>query len=403
MDSHGPFLEQILHKIARRYELKGQLCGTMKLGKGIDSSQLTVLNNFFGLAPIRVSSREEVRLNFDTLLKSCAEPQLLEKIADNIGYLPALKLKPEYDQQVQLVIDRLRLAYPDLEELIDFLTEKDRAAIERMLVTRGEEWVSSNFFKVAETIRFVVTNKEPLTISELGARFFSNSKALRQGEMRALLLQWLRLYSFDSELLKRDEDVWAYYNLLNDRLTVSGVIYGPIIYEKNGKVFDWIYKLYEQGEAATIGWSNVHDIDTMYFKLTQDCQPNLICSENEAPFSQLMRQQPNNCLLFTSGFPGSTVQKLYSFLAPHAANCYHWGDSDPAGLRIAAIINSIYPLELYRCDLTTLQDLRSALIPLSQKQKDTCIHLLTTIPDFPFAKELLFTLENGWLEQESWR
>jgi hypothetical protein len=116
-----------------------------------------------------------------------------------------------------------------------------------------------------------------------------------------------------------------------------------------------------------------------------------------------MRQKNNQCLLFTSGFPGSAVQKIYSLLAPQASTCYHWGDSDPAGLRIAAIMNSIYPLQLYRCDISTLQKHRPFLLPLLQKQKDICLNLLTRLPDFPFADELLFTLENGWLEQESWR
>ena len=287
-------------------------------------------------------------------------------------------------------------------KLIDNLAE-DSETFVRMLGTKGENWVSTIFFQVAETIQFVFTNNEPITISELGARFFHNSKALRQGEIRAIFLNWLRLHSLDSELFERDEDVWANYNILNDRLTVNAVIYGPIIYEKNGKVFDWIYQLYKQGEAATIGWSNIYDIDTMYFLHAEERQPDLICSENEAPFSQLMRQQSKHCLLFTSGFTGSTAQKIYGFLAPHAANCYHWGDSDPAGLRIAAIMNSLYPLKLFRCDLVALQHFRSSLIPLTQKQKDICIQLLATTPEFPFSDELQFTLENGWLEQESWR
>ncbi len=402
MAEQRDFLKRILNKIAKRYESKGRLSGTMKLGQELDSSEMTTLNNFFGIFPLHINAREEVRLNFDKILERCSEDVWIRKIGDQIGYLPTHTLRPTYNERVEILVDRLRLAFPDLIKLIDNLAE-DSGTIVRMLRTKEEDWVSTIFFQVAETIQFVLINNEPITISELGARFFHNSKALRQGEIRALFLHWLRLYSFDYELLERDEDVWANYNVLNDRLTVNAVIYGPIIYEKNGRVFDWIYQLYEQGEAATIGWSNIYDIDAMYFRHTEDRRPDLICSENEAPFSQLMRQQSKHCLLFTSGFPGSTVQKIYKFLAPHAANCYHWGDSDPAGLRIAAIMNSIYPLKLFRCDLVALQHFRSSLIPLTQKQKDICIQLLATTPKFPFADELQFTLENGWLEQESWR
>lgn len=402
MSHQEDLLQQILLKIARRYELKGRLGGTMKLGQAINSRELSKLHNFFGLSPIRVNAREEARLYFDKLLDSGTQEQWLDKIGDALGYVLTQKVNPKDDEHVEMLLERLRLAFPDLSELLQFLAE-DGSTFERMLVTKGKEWISTTFFQIAETVQFVLTNNEPITISELGARFFSDSKALRQGELRALVVRWLRLLSPDCEMLEKDEDVWANYNLLNDRLTVNCVIYGPIIYEKDGKVFDWIYQLYEQGEAATVGWSNIHDIDTLYFHPDQNGQIDLICSENEAPFSQLMRQQPNQCLLFTGGFPGSAVQKLFALLAPQAANCYHWGDSDPAGLRIAAIMNSIHPLKLYRCDLATLQNLRFSLIPLSQKQKDICLQLLTTLPDLPFAEELLFTLENGWLEQESWR
>jgi hypothetical protein len=402
MADQEDFLQRVLNNIARRYQLKGQLSGTMKLGQKIDSRQMAELHNFFGLSPIRINAREEVRLYFDRLLESGSQRQWLEKIADNIGYIPDRNIRPEYQAQMELLFERLKLAFPDLLPGIELLAEES-GAIERLLINKGEEWLNTTLFRVAETVGFILANKDPITVSELGARFFADSKALRQGELRALVLQWLRHCSFDAEIFAEDIDILTYYNLLSDRLTVNAVIYGPVVYEKKGEVFDWIYQLYRQGEAATVGWSNIQDLDTMYFSHDRDPQPDLICSENEAPFSQLMRQQPHQCLLFTSGFPGSAVQKIYSHLAPRAGNCYHWGDSDPAGLRIAAIMNSIYPLKLYRCDLTTLQNHRSSLLPLSRKQKDLCLKLLMSTPELPFAREIEFTLANGWLEQESWR
>lgn len=402
MDGQDDFLLHILEKIINRYEGKGKLSGTMKLGQAISYSELALLHNFFGLSPIRINAKEEARLYFDTLLTSGSEEQWLKKIEDQLGCKISPKVKPKYSEQLQVIIKRLGLAFPDLTKTIHLLVGES-ATVERMLATKGEEHVTNHLFKVAETVRFVLDNKTPITVSELGARFFSDSKTLRQGELRALVLQWLRVFSLDAELLETDEDIWACYNLLNDRLTVNAVIYGPVIYEKNGRVYDWINQLYEQGEAATIGWSNIQDIDTMYFRPTEGWPPDIICSENEAPFSQLMRQQPEKCLLFTSGFPGSAVQKLYSLLAPQAACCYHWGDSDPAGLRIAAIMHAIHPVTLYRCDLSTLEKLRSSLIPLSQKQKDICRHLLAASPGPAFIEELRFTMKNGWLEQESWK
>lgn len=62
---------------------------------------------------------------------------------------------------------------------------------------------------------------------------------------------------------------------------------------------------------------------------------------------------------------------------------------------------SLHPLQLYRFDLTALQRHKHCLLSLSQKQQNAALHLLVSQPDFPLAEELLFTLENGWLEQGS--
>lgn len=399
------YMQEVFSKIARRYELKGCLSGTMKLGQNLSSSELTALGNFFGLSPLRVNGKEEIRLYFDQLLQNGSESQWLEKIGDALGYPIEVKTavnNDKHSETAQNILASLLLAYPDLHHLFTDLQEEDNL-ICSMLSKKSAETVKRHCFKTAEITVFLINNTEPITVSDLGARFYNDSKSLRQGELRTLLVQWLGYYSQNFDLTDDEEYLLAEYHVLHDRLTVNAVLYGPIIYEKNGKTFDWIDQLYRQGEAATLGWSNIQNIDTIYFKDQNINPPDLIACENEAPFTGLMRQKKNACLLFTSGFPSSAVQKVYQLLAPQAANCFHWGDSDPNGLRIAAIMHSLYPLLLYRCDLPTLQQHKDNLLPLTQKQKDTIIHIFIQQPDFPFAEELLFTLENGWLEQESFR
>ncbi len=397
------FLDTVLAKIARRYQLKGVLSGTMKLGQDLDTGTMKELANFFGLDPLRVNKKEEVRLHFNVLLQNGSESQWLEKIGDVLG-TPLSCDKPEKngnDEAVRKILASLALAFPEIEELFSILPEEDNG-IGKMLPGRSEEEVRQNCFTTAETIRFLLQNKEVLTVSDLGAQFFHNSKILRLGEMRSLLLKWLALCSPDLEGAD-EETLLARYHVVHDRLTVSAVIYGPVIYEKDNKRYDWIEQLYRAGEAATLGWSNIQGIDKIYFSNGEETPPDLITCENEAPFSLLMQQKRNSCLLFTKGFPGSAVQKLYQLLGPQAASCRHWGDSDPAGLRIAALLNTLHSLQLYRCDLATLERCRHALLPLTQKQKDSCLHILLSNPDFPFQEELLFCLDNGWLEQEGWQ
>ena len=398
------FLEEVLSKIARRYSLKMCLSGTMKLGEKLDREQMAVLANFFGLAPLRVNNKEEVRLIFKDLLKNGSELQWLEKIGDVLNY--PLQPQPENNNETnreatKRTLASLLLAYPKLQPLFSFLQE-DSSSIRSILSGNGEKKGKRKCFTMAEIISFLMHNTEPITVSDLGARFFKDSKSLRQGELRTLLIRWLVFFEPGSESIK-ELDLLAKHHILHDRLTVNAVLYGPIIYEKYGKTFDWIYQLYQQGETATLGWSNIQDVDKIYLQKQNSSIPDLITCENEAPFSSLVQQKKSNCLLFTSGFPSSAVQKLYQLLAPLAANCYHWGDSDPAGLRIAAIIHKLYPLRLYRCDVSVLRRHKKKLLPLTQQQKNDILNIFVNQPNFPFADELLFTLENGWLEQEGWQ
>ena len=400
------FLEEVLSKIARRYALKRCLSGTMKLGEHLDKEQMTVLANFFGLAPLKVNNREEVRLIFKDLLQNGSESQWLKKIGDTLGYPLQTQSKNNAGANrnaTQGIYASLVLAYPELHSLFSLLQEDD-SSIRSILSGNSEKKGKEKCFAMAEIISFLLRNSEPITVSDLGARFFKDSKALRQGELRTLFIKWLRLIEPQSELLDED-DLLASHHILHDRLTVNAVLYGPVLYEKKGITFDWISQLYRQGETATLGWSNIQDIDRIYLQKQDSCTPDLISCENEAPFSSLIHQKKNSCLLFTSGFPSSAVQKLYQLLAPLATSCHHWGDSDPAGLRIAAIMHKLHPLNLYRCDVSTLQrhNKKKVLLPLNQQQKNDILNIVKNQPDFPFPDELLFTLDNGWLEQESWQ
>jgi len=312
--------------------------------------------------PYGVNSKEEIRLIFKDLLQNGSESQWLEKIGDTLGY--PLQPQPENNdttnkEAATRILASLVLAHPELHLLFSVL-QKDDSSIRSILSKNSEKKGKEQCFTMAAIISFLLHNTEPITVSDLGARFFKDSKSLRQGELRTLLIRWLRLFEAQSELL--DEiDLLANHHILHDRLTVNAVVYGPIIYEKNGKTFDWIYQLYQQGETATFGWSNLQDIDKIYWQKKGLSTPDLISCENEAPFSSLIHQKKNSCLLFSSGFPSTAVQKLYQLLAPLATQCYHWGDSDPAGLRIAAIMHKIHPLQLYRCDIFTLQQHKKKL------------------------------------------
>jgi hypothetical protein len=399
MAEHGSFLTDILTKISRRYAREGALRGAMKVGTGLAHDQLQPLRNFFGVDPIRISRNEEVRLHFDRLLQQAPEPFWVERIGEATG-IP-LRHRPQLskDEQRKTVLDRLQLAFPLLRDLIRYLQEHPEEL--KRALANSENETTKRCFQLAQTVQHLLGNTLPLTVSELGAQFFGNSKALRQGEYRALLLRWLKIYAQDAELSDNDYQLLENFHVYHDRLTVNAVLFGPVIYRKHGREFDWIYRLYEQGEAATLNWANLMDVETMSWLGRENDPPQLLCCENEAPFSQLVRQRPGDAVLFTSGFPNSAVCTIYRLLAPRASRCRHWGDSDPNGLRIASILHALFPLQLYRCDIETLKGCEQDLLPLTDRQKSAARAMLAP-GGFPFQDELRFTLAQGWLEQEKW-
>jgi DNA topoisomerase VI subunit A len=135
-------------------------------------------------------------------------------------------------------------------------------------------------------------------------------------------------------------------------------------------------------------------------RITFECHEleKIVLCENESPFNQLLRE--NTASVYTAGFPNSAVKKFISILEGEF-ELMHWGDTDPEGLEIAALLNNIKPVKLYRCQIEDCKRLQHALKELGARKHKRAVQLLTSY-NFPFKKELEFTINNGWLEQEAW-
>ncbi len=398
METPTTQLQLILLKICKRFEQRGSLSGIMKLGRDLEEGERMSIENFFGLAPLIHTSKNEIKLSIDRLLSGKSEAQVddwLERIYHLTGrkrpVIPCLD-----DDAATLLLDQLRLSFPNLGPVHHALSI-NKAVLSRKLCKHPDK-VRKLYFKAAEIVTFLQSNEKEITLSELGARFCANSKKLRRGELKKIVAQWLRLVNPD---LPDEEEVWEEFLVIRDRLTITALIFAPLVYRKDGREYDWVNQLYQAGEPAVVSWFHLESITSCHLVVENGAQLRLITCENEAPFSQLLREKTDSVLLFTAGFPNRTVRRLYQHLAPLTAGCRHWGDSDPAGLRIAAILYAIHPLTLWRCDLATLKYYMSKLLPLEKGQARAASAILNTDPNFPFATELAFTLKHGWLEQES--
>ncbi|VGO21845.1 Wadjet anti-phage system protein JetD domain-containing protein [Pontiella sulfatireligans] len=377
-----PELAPYLRKVALKWAKGNPLPKRMTLGsEPKEPSVRSTLDRIFGG---RVFYRNgKVSVEIPDALRDDAVLAPLAALLD----IQPLEIEPANDPSE--IFQRLRLAHPEID------TEWLRSAseVERLLKNQPEQ--EQLLHQLLKTAAFLQTLETPTTLSKLGSMFFNDSKILRNGTFRKLLGGLMNAWLGADDTPENREIALQQFGVIDNPATTLVTLFGPIELIRKGKTECWLVDRFNANEPVTLNSYNLQDIDTVHLCSGFD---TVITSENAAPFHELVHEQPQAIVVYTGGYPNSAVCRLLHLLALAGATCKHWGDTDPDGFMIAALIDRQIPTTLFRSERATAQ---SHGKPLSPNQLERGRRLLEAHPDFIFRKELERTLkEELWVEQE---
>jgi hypothetical protein len=374
-----PWLERLA-----RYAVKGSpLPVEVTLGEVPQERRVRdALTNLLGRTCREAQGRFKVRLD-----DSLRDPVRWLPLAIVLGiHAETFTSDAEREAHSTSVFRKLLLQYPNETSLIEAAKNDD--VVQRFVRFSAESL--DTLFALFEAIHFLRTTCSSITLSELGARAFNDSKALRSGPCRQQLEQLLGLDSDMPEATPRD--ILSFYNIIDNPYTTHVVVFAPFAYcTTEGTWLEWPTQLFQRGEAAILSWETVRTLKAV--RLTSSCN-TLVTSENAAPFHRLVEQKTPS--LYTEGYPNLAVKTLLRYFANAGLTVQHWGDTDLDGYRIADQIARHIPVSLY-ADASYAP---VSCIPLNDKQRLRLVAFITRHPDFPYLQQLRHTVLNGWIEQE---
>jgi hypothetical protein len=350
-----------------------------------------------------VPSDKTVRRALEELFPGCRETngrlkaKLDSTLRDPAFWLPladALDIRPPPPQaepspadRLDQTVRRLNVLFPQEAPLIRALGTSDHA----LRCFRLSASASADLTALFKALLFLRQAPAGITLSELGAKFFNDSKALRGGARRQQFEHLLRLQSGDAH-----SDTAALLNacgIIENPYTTHAVVFAPFAYRaRDGAWLDWPLRLWQRGEAAILSWRTVRTVEAIRFETP--C-PVIVTSENAAPFHRLVELR--RAALYTEGYPNAAVKNLLARFAEAGTSALHWGDTDLDGYRIAEQISRCLPTTRYAPQEPSPH---TRLLHLTHEQHQRLAQFIDTNPDFPYLAELRHTLAHGWLEQE---
>lgn len=313
----------------------------------------------------------------------------LQALADHLAIAPEVESATDGNAARTTALLRQKLLHPSCAGLLDALAQSD----DLVRFFRHQTQAETTLDGLLRAVEQLQDNHAAITLSQLGADALHDSKALRSGVRRKLLVTLL------ATLAEAEDDeaaqVLARFGVIDNPYTTQVLLYGPLAYtDEGGRVWDWPAQLHGIGLAVALTWEQVQGMRSIQPLAPVD---GVITSENAASFHRLVDAHSPAICIYTAGYPNSAVMRVLALLAQAGLQARHWGDSDLDGLRIAECVSRVIPMQLYVQDAATCTD---RLIPLTAVQQQRARTFLTAHPEFPLRDQLIFTLQHGWLEQE---
>lgn len=382
-----PELRLYLEKLAKKWLESKPLPKRMTLGKEPKEPNVrAALDRIFGGRVFYQKGKVAVEIPAEL-----REEKHLAALAEALGFERSIVLGNAPDAAA--VFQRIRLMFPEMTSVHEWIREAPD--VDRLL---KRNLANEQFLvHLLDTVAYLIEAKEPITLSKLGSLFFNDSKFLRSGTPRKLLGGMLNALLSWEDVPENREFALQQFRIIDNPATTTVTLLGPVSLIRKGEIDSWIERRFAQDEPVTLNSYNLHEVEAVHLPFGIN---TVITSENAAPFHELIYENQRAVMVYTGGYPNAAVCRLLQLLAEAGATCKHWGDTDPDGLRIAALIQRIIPTTLFRCGLADVKQLHKKLKSLTDEQKRRALQIQAQ-PHFPFLEEIAYTLEHGWLEQEA--
>lgn len=382
-----PDLKPYLERLARKYVRTGIAPRTFTFDTGSGQMPIRRALEFLFGGGRRTGDKLAVQLP-----ERLRTDDALRALADLLGVASNETLCTKRETALATALLRQKLIHPGCAALLDAISGTD----ELVRLFRRQEQAEAALDGLLRAVEHLRDNRSPITLSQLGADALQDSKALRTGALRNLLVTLLA--TLDGTEDEDSAQVLARFGVIDNPYTTLALLYGPVAYvDASGNVWDWPAHLHAAGQVAALTWAQVQEMRAI--RLTAP-SPGVITSENAAPFHRLVERRESAVCVYTEGYPNSAVMHVLSLLAQAGLCARHWGDTDLDGLRITACVARAIPTERVRENEAACA---GQSIPLDDAQRKRAAAYLATHPDFIYRDALTDTLRHGWREQEQSR